>query len=210
MFSVATIREIWANAWPVITLLLGCSIFSVAVILERWFYLRRFDFDRDALLDRVKKILSDNGKDAAVNYCNTFKRPIGRILSYTLHPNAQDRAAGREHVERVALRLIRTETARMNHFLIVLGTIGSITPFVGLFGTVVGIIHTFKAISESSGGGASVVASGIAEALAVTALGLFVAIPAIVAYNAFGRKVERITEDMELCAQEILDLSGTR
>ncbi len=210
MFSFAAIREMWANAWPIMSLLLVASIFSGAVILERWFYLRRFDFDRDSVLDRVRKLLSEGGKDAAFGYCEHLRRPIGRILSYIIRPTIQDKTAGREHLERVALRLIRTEAARMNHYLTVLGTIGSISPFVGLLGTVVGIIHAFKAISENAGGGPGVVANGIAEALVTTALGLFVAIPAIVAYNAYGRKVERITEDMELCAQEILDLTGTR
>ncbi len=210
MFSLASLQEMWANAWPVISLLLACSIFSGAVILERYFSLRRFDFDRDALLERLRKFLSENKKESAITHCENLRRPIGRILIYALNPSAQDRVAGREHLDRVVFRLIRTETARMNHYLIVLGTIGSIAPFVGLFGTVVGIIHAFRAIAENAGGGPGVVANGIAEALITTALGLFVAIPAIVAYNAYGRKVERISEDMELCAQEILDLTGAR
>jgi biopolymer transport protein ExbB/TolQ len=210
MFSLAALKEMWANAWPVISLLLACSVFSGAVILERWFTLRRYDFDRDALLERLRKLLGENKKESAVTLCEGLRRPIGRILAYVLQPSAQDRAAGREYIERVAFRMIRTETARMSHYLIVLGTIGSISPFVGLFGTVVGIIHAFRAIAENAGGGPGVVANGIAEALITTALGLFVAIPAIVAYNAYGRKVERISEDMELCVQEILDLTGAR
>ena len=210
MFSVAALQEMWANAWPIISLLLVCSIFSGAVILERWFTLGRFDFDRDAVLDRLRKLLGENRKESAVSYCEGLRRPIGRILSYALAPSSQDRAAGREHIDRVASRLIRTETSLMNRYLVVLGTIGSVAPFVGLFGTVVGIIHAFRAIAENAGGGPGVVANGIAEALITTALGLFVAIPAVVAYNAYTRKVERISEDMELCAQEILDLTGAR
>lgn len=210
MFSAAALREMWANAWPIISILLACSVFSGAVILERWFALRRFDFDRDALLERLRKYLADNKRESAVTHCENLHRPIGRILAYVLQPPVHDRAAGREHLDRVTLRLIRTETASMNHYLVVLGTIGSIAPFVGLLGTVVGIIHAFRAIAENAGGGPGVVANGIAEALITTALGLFVAIPAVVAYNAYGRKVERISEDMELCAQEILDLTGVR
>jgi len=210
MFSIASLQEMWANAWPIISLLLACSIFSGAVILERWFSLRRFDFDRDALLERLRKLLAENKRESAVTLCEGMRRPIGRILAYVLQPHVQDRAAGREHLDRVSSRLIRTETANMNHYLVVLGTIGSIAPFVGLLGTVVGIIHAFRAIAENAGGGPGVVANGIAEALITTALGLFVAIPAVVAYNGFGRKVERISEDMELSAQEILDLTGVR
>src|SRR5262249_40516265 len=131
MFSLAALQEMWANAWPVISLLLMCSVFSGAVILERWFSLGRFDFDRDSILDRIRKLLGENRKESAMSYCEGMRRPIGRILGYVLGPSAQDRAAGREHIERVAFRLIRTETARMNQYLIVLGTIGSISPFVG-------------------------------------------------------------------------------
>src|ERR1700716_4064463 len=111
MFSLASIQEMWASPWPIISVLLACSVFSGAVILERWFSLRRFDFDRDALLDRLRKLLA----------AKKGERPVGRILSYVLQPTAQDRAAGREYVERVAFRLIRTQTANMNHYLIVLG-----------------------------------------------------------------------------------------
>lgn len=210
MFTPAALQQMWANAWPIISLLLFCSVLSGAVILERWFTLHRFDFNRDALLERLRKLLAENRRESAVTHCESLRRPIGRILAYLLQPPPQDRAAGREHLERLAFRLIRTETAAMNHYLVVLGTIGSVAPFIGLFGTVIGIIHAFRSIAENMGGGAGVIAHGIAEALIVTALGLFVAIPAIVAYNGFTRKTERISENMELCAQEILDLTGSR
>jgi biopolymer transport protein ExbB len=210
MFTAAALKEMWVNSWPIISLLLISSIFSGAVILERWFALRAFDFNRDALLEKLRKWLAENKKESAITHCESMRRPIGQILAYLLHPSPQDRAAGREHLERLAFRLIRTETAKMNQYVTFLGTVASVSPFIGLFGTVVGIIHAFRAISENAGGGPAVVANGIAEALITTALGLFVAIPALVAYNAYARKIERMTEDMELCAEEIIDLVGPR
>jgi len=210
MFTAAAIREMWVNSWPVISILLLGSIFSFAIILERWFTLRRFDFDRDGLLEKLRKLLGENKKESAVTHCENLKAPIGKILAYLMHPSAQDRLAGREHLARLAYRLIRTEGARMAHYLTILGTIASIAPFVGLLGTVLGIIRAFRAIAENAGGGPAVVAVGIAEALVGTALGLIVAIPALVGYNGFSRKVERINEDMELCADEVIDLSGPR
>src|SRR2546430_1413374 len=144
MFSLAALQEMWANAWPVISLLLACSVFSGAVILERWFTLRRFDFDRDAVLDRLRKLLGENKKESAVTFAEGLRRPIGRILAYALQPSAQDHAAGREHIERVASRLIRRETARMNHYLIVLGAIGTFWPFGGLFGPEAALIPAFR------------------------------------------------------------------
>jgi len=78
-----------------------------------------------------------------------------------------------------------------------LGTIANIAPFVGLFGTVVGVIHAFHAISQKMGAGPSVVAGGISEALITTAAGLFVAIPAVIAYNFFLKRVRRLTIEFE-------------
>lgn len=207
-FDLAAVKQMWANAWPVISLLLACSVFSGAVILERWFSLRRFGFNREKLMAKLRRLLQEKRREQAVAVCEEMNRPIGRILAAVMAPSPQIRAGGREQIERLGARLIRTEAATMAHYVTALGTIGSVAPFVGLFGTVVGIIHAFKAISENAGGGPAVVANGIAEALITTALGLFVAIPAVVAYNAYTRKIERITEDMELCTEEVLDLSN--
>jgi len=207
MFTVAALTQMWANAWPVISLLLLCSVFSLSIILERWFTLRRWVFDREELMAQLRKPLAEKKRDQAMGLCMSIKRPIGKMLCLLIDPPAAFRAGGRDGLERFAQRLVRAEGAKMLRYITILGTIGSISPFVGLFGTVVGIIHAFKAIAENAGGGPGVVANGIAEALITTALGLFVAIPAVVAYNMFARKVERVTEDMELCTEEVVDLT---
>ena len=153
MFSIAAIQEMWANSWPVISILVLGSIFSGAIILERWFTLRRFDFNRDALLERLRKFLAENKKESALTHCENLRSPIGKILAYMIQPSVQDRAAGRDHLSRLAFRLIRTESSRMAHYITMLGTIASIAPFVGLLGTVLGIIRAFRAIAENAGGG---------------------------------------------------------
>ena len=209
MFTVAALSQMWANAWPIISILVLCSVFSLAVILERWFTLGHWTFDREALLQQVRKPLLERRRDQAQALCTGLRTPIGTILGILLsHPGAS-RTTERESLDRLSQRLVRSESAKMIRYVTSLGTIGSVAPFVGLLGTVVGIIHAFKAIAENAGGGPGVVANGIAEALITTALGLFVAIPAVVAYNLFVRKIERVTEDMELCAEEVIDLSIT-
>jgi len=210
MFTAAALREMWANSWPVLSILIACSIFSFAVMLERWFYIRRRDFDRDALLERLRDLLTARKREAAMAHCDVLRKPIGKILRTVMDPSPLDKAAGKEHLDRMALRMIRTETSGMMRYVTTLGTIGSITPFIGLFGTVLGIIHAFRAIAENAGGGPSVIANGIAEALIATAMGLFVAIPAVIAYNFLSRRIDRITEDMELTAEEIIDLTAGR
>jgi biopolymer transport protein ExbB len=87
-----------------------------------------------------------------------------------------------------------------------LATVASVAPFVGLLGTVIGIIRAFRAVSMSSGG-ASLVAIGISEALVGTAAGLVVAIPALLFYNYYANKIRRLTQDWEIAGGEIVDIS---
>jgi len=208
MFELAALKEMFANAWPVISVLILSSILSVAFIFDRWVALRKKVFDRSALLLELKNILADRSYEKTETYFQQIHQPIGSILLTLLHAKKNKPSWGREPLMRMADRLLRAENEKMHRYLTGLGTIGSIAPYVGLFGTVVGIIHAFKAIAENSGGGPGIVAHGISEALITTALGLFVAIPAVVAYNLFGRQIEVLQDDMELCVDEVLELLG--
>jgi biopolymer transport protein ExbB/biopolymer transport protein TolQ len=205
MFELSSLKQMWANAWPIISLLLFSSIISVAIILERWLHLRRAAFDRDQVLGKLRRLLLENRREQALAYAESLDKPVGRVLAVLLESTISHGQISYGALERLSDRLIRTENAGMTRYITGLGTIGSTAPFVGLFGTVVGIIHAFRAISENAGGGPGVVANGIAEALITTALGLFVAIPAVICYNLFMRKIERIVEDMELCVEEVVD-----
>ncbi|HLD88224.1 MAG TPA: MotA/TolQ/ExbB proton channel family protein, partial [Candidatus Omnitrophota bacterium] len=91
-------------------------------------------------------------------------------------------------------------------FTSIVGTIGGTAVYVGLFGTVLGIMRAFADIGKAGSGGMEVVTTGISEALICTAAGLFVAIPAVVAYNYFMRRVDNFVVDMELAASELLDV----
>jgi biopolymer transport protein ExbB/TolQ len=99
----------------------------------------------------------------------------------------------------------RHEIAGLERGLVVLGTIGSTAPFVGLFGTVLGIIRAFSDLAGDTGAGPSVVAAGVSEALVATAAGLFVAIPAVIAYNFFVRSARRQALELETLAAEFID-----
>lgn len=210
MFSPMALQQMWERAWPIISVLAACSVLSGAIILERWMSLTRSAFNREALLKRLRELLTDHRFDQAIEYCRNLHKPVGKVLTPLLEYAKENRVAGRDRYERLANRLIRVETSNLSRNLTVLGTIGSVSPFVGLLGTVVGIIHAFRAISENAGGGPGVVANGIAEALITTALGLFVAIPAVVGYNLYVRKIERISEDIQLASDEVNDWLNPR
>ncbi len=108
-------------------------------------------------------------------------------------------------VNRQMERAKERETANLKRGLTWLATVGSTAPFVGLLGTVVGIINSFQGLSADGGGGLSSVAGGISEALVATAVGLLVAIPAVMLYNAFNAKVESFQIDMNDVASELID-----
>ncbi len=108
-------------------------------------------------------------------------------------------------VNRQLERAKERETANLKRGLTVLATVGSTSVFVGLFGTVVGIITAFQGISADGGGGLSSVAGGISEALVATAVGLMVAIPSVVAFNLFNGRVEAFQIDMNDVASELID-----
>jgi biopolymer transport protein ExbB/TolQ len=111
-----------------------------------------------------------------------------------------------EELEKMAQSTIDWQISNLQRRLTVLGTLGSITPFIGLFGTVIGVMHAFKdlAANTAAAGGASVVAAGIAEALVNTAAGLFVAIPAVIAYNYFLSKTNYFAKELENMADEFI------
>ena len=111
----------------------------------------------------------------------------------------------KERIDKAMSVTILRETDGIEKNLGILATIGSVSPFVGLFGTVWGIMKAFREIGLNAGGGPGVVAAGISEALITTAVGLLVAIPAIVAYNGFTTDIRRLAEEVDLCTVEMLD-----
>ena len=99
------------------------------------------------------------------------------------------------------------QTVKLERFNVILGTLGNISVYIGLFGTVLGIIRAFHDISKIDlGGNISVIIEGVSEALIATAAGLFVAIPAVIAYNFFIKLIDRFVVDMEYCSSVIKDI----
>jgi len=111
---------------------------------------------------------------------------------------------GKGAAERLVHAALLVETQRLDRRLAFLGTLGNNAPFIGLFGTVLGIIRAFHDLSLDVKGGANVVMSGVSEALIATAAGLFVAIPAVIAFNAFQRRVSKDVNRAQASADRLL------
>ena len=163
------------------------SVISVTVVLERLWSLKNLSSITlritESLLDPLKK----GQRDLAIVMCKQHSDcPVGRIVLNILN---HDNAARPELTNSVAIEAMFEEAQRLKKNLWILGTVASSAPFIGLLGTVVGIIKSFESMAVAGTGGFAVVAAGISEALVATALGLAVAIIAVIFYNYFQTRI---------------------
>jgi biopolymer transport protein ExbB len=200
-----TFREMLVNSWPVLSVLLIMSVLSVTVMLDRLMTYRKTRLDADDFCTDIVDIINENGRAEAINYCKKFKRPVAYVVEKILRHPGEDREA----LERAARHALQSQVNDMEMYVPILGTIASTSPFIGLFGTVLGIIRAFQDIAMNMGGGPHVVSAGIAEALITTAVGLFVAIPATIAYNYFIRRMQRLSQEIDTAVYSVIDKLST-
>jgi biopolymer transport protein ExbB/TolQ len=176
---VSIINQGAIATYPLILL----SIISVAVVFERLWSLRNLSSMTLRIADSLHEPLKKGQRDLAVAICKqNSNSPAGRIfLNILNHENISrpDAANG------IASEALFEETQKLKKHLWILGTVASSAPFIGLLGTVIGIIRSFESMAVAGTGGFAVVAAGISEALVATALGLAVAIIAVIFYNYF-------------------------
>ena len=183
--------------------LMCASILSLAIIIERHIYYRRMSkVKREAFMMRVAQALKRGNIKDAWEVAREVDTPFARVVSAGLDLYGHSDTVVSNAMERV----VAVETTKLEKFTSIVGTIGSTAVYIGLFGTVLGIIRAFRDISQAGSGGISVVINGISEALVCTAAGLCVAVPAVIAYNYFIRRVDGFVTDMELSVSETLDL----
>ncbi|MDA8130877.1 MAG: MotA/TolQ/ExbB proton channel family protein [Elusimicrobia bacterium] len=200
-----TFKQLIVAGGPILFLLAALSIYSTALIWERWtMYKRTFSGMRE-LLHKINALLRTGELKQIDELCARSKNPAGDIV-HKVMTHAGTPLEKRELAEKA----VEWHVSRLGRSLTAIATIGSISPFIGLFGTVIGVIRAFRDLSTYAGAGPSVVAMGIAEALVNTAAGLFVAIPAIVAYNYFSHKANDFGSEMNWITEQVIDRSGAR
>ena len=202
--QIGSVQELF-NAGGVVLILLMClSVYSLSLMIERFIRYRNTINKSRKLMAFIRKTIASDGLGPKVfdacrvkGYSNT---PAARLTLNLLKSEKTNLA----EINEVANTTIDWEAAQLSRKLSALATLASTTPFIGLFGTVLGVMRAFSDLSLASGAGASAVAKGISEALINTAAGLFVAVPALIAYNYFLSKVNFFTKDMEYFAQELI------
>lgn len=189
-----------AGDWAIIPLL-ACSVIGLAIILERAWALQRRRVVPRFLLEEVRRWHGEGEVDGGRIEALRTHSPLGRVLAAGLAHAHADRARMKEAIEEAGRHVV----IELERFLNTLGTIATIAPLLGLFGTVVGMIQTFNAISVAGLGDPAPLASGIAVALINTAAGLFVAIPAYIFHRYYRGKVDELVVDMEQAAIALVD-----
>jgi biopolymer transport protein ExbB len=208
--------ELWRTTGPlargVVFLLAGMSIASGALAAEKWLRLRRAERATAAFLEAWRSTPTGATTLAAL-VARHAESPAARLVESVSRAlaGAPPGTASEIHDHEVRRHLIATAT-ELRRGLSVLATVGSTAPFIGLFGTVVGIINAFRAMGTTGRGGVATVSSGIAEALVTTAFGIMVAIPAVWLFNHLTQRIARLLAATECAGEElaVARLSGPR
>ena len=186
-----------------IYVLLLCSLLSLAIIVERYiYYKKRSSVRRADFMAMIRSELTKHGIDRARAVCHQTFAPFASVVLAGLDA----KGAPEKEVADCMERQIIIQTAALERYTAITGTIGSTAVYIGLFGTVLGIIRAFRDIATSASSGINVVVNGISEALVCTAAGLAVAIPAHAGYNYLVSRVNAIVLDMERAATEIVHI----
>jgi biopolymer transport protein TolQ len=212
--SLNLLDLVWQASWLVqfvILMLATASVMSWAAIVFKWRELSAAEQDSEAFLEAYHEGSWDGSFEAARNLDRSPLSAIFLVAHGELKRFAKYRARGGESLDDTQLRSVARQIAwattqealRLESRLPLLATVGSATPFVGLFGTVIGIINAFTGIGASGSASLAVVAPGIAEALIATAVGLFAAIPATIFYNIFVARLRDLQEAIRLFASEL-------
>jgi biopolymer transport protein ExbB len=170
---------------PILMVLCGCSVITLGIALERWFYFRRRQDDPDATLLEALDHLRRGRLREAVSTCKRTVHPVGAVGVEVLEHAAQAPADIEERLQ-VALsqqKLLLERNVGM------LGTMAAIAPLIGLLGTVWGIMRAFHDMANTGSAAPAVVAAGVSEALMTTAAGLVIAVPAVLLFNYFSRRM---------------------
>jgi biopolymer transport protein ExbB len=185
--------------------LLLCSVVALTVAVERWLYLRHANVDTERVMHKIRAALRRGSTEEARGVCEGTPGPVARVLAATLAHFDIPKDDLREVAREVAL----AEQPVLEGHLPVLATMVTVSPLLGLLGTISGLIKVFHVIAGGQIGDAAALSNGIAEALITTFTGLCIAIPFLVVYNSLAGKVEALTHQIELRVTELLNLQVT-
>ena len=190
----------------VILILIGCSIYSWAIIIEKFRLFKKINLESEEFEEKFWK--SKSAETFYNNLPDNLKNPMGLLFKDSMQTllKAKNKSNLNERMSSVLEVNIEKQIVTLEKGFTFLATVGSTAPFIGLFGTVWGIMNSFQSIAISRNTSLAIVAPGIAEALFATALGLLAAIPAVVAYNKYNNDSKKYSQKLENFSKRFLSI----
>jgi biopolymer transport protein ExbB/TolQ len=202
MFEGRRFLDILNMGGGIFYVLLMASIVSIAIIcfkfVEFWI---KSKTTRIQFTSKIVEKIKEGELNRVIDFCDSINSPMAQVAKAGIVIFKKNTGDFVESMKREIL----IQTVRLERFTTILGTLGSVAVYIGLFGTVMGIVKAFHDISKMNSGGISVVIGGVSEALIATAAGLFVSIPAVVAFNFFAKIIDNFVVDMECCCSVVED-----
>jgi len=198
-----SLGSLFQHGGVILVLLLLASLWSWVIIVERLLAFSRAEKGSERLSARIAKLVRAGQLAEARDLAGSEDSALARVLSFALNHPSREKAVLDEALERKQIE----EVLALEHRLPTLGTLGSVAPYVGLFGTVLGIIRSFQSLGQGAAdaSGAAMVSAGIAESLVATAAGLAVAVPAVIFFNAFSRRLTILELRLASGASEVVE-----
>jgi biopolymer transport protein ExbB/TolQ len=200
------------SSWAALSIMAIVGLLGVASIalgIERLLYFSRTERESNEFAGKVRTLLDQGKLEEAASIAKQFSNGhLPRVVSKGIEAFLGGLGKNVDPVDlgnRAVDREVGACSEEMRHWLPIMGTTGATSPFIGLLGTVVGIIVTFQDIKAKGAGSLEVVSGGISEALIATAIGLLAAIPAVMIYNYFAGKADKITHDLASAGAEVID-----
>lgn len=187
---------------PAMYALLLLSIVSVGIVLERLYFFSRQHSDPTQLLKEIGDRVSKDDMNGAIAVCDRHKGMLPKILQFGLYRHEKSRADISDALSISLLEQLNALEANLS----IIGTVAVIAPFVGLFGTVLGIIRAFQDIALKGNSTPAVVAAGVSEALVTTAAGLAVAVIAVIFFNYFKSRIKSFNQEMIVAANKLAEM----
>ncbi len=203
--------DIFKSGGPLMYVILLLSILGFAVIVDRFIYF--FTKERGNTEDikfELEKAIKRNNKEEAMELCELYSNSSSKVLKEVITEVNFGEEVKVDILEEKAREVALSMLPKLERHMWLLGVTANVTPLVGLLGTVSGMIIAFKDIAKVGTGNPEVLASGISQALITTAAGLTVAIPAVIFYNYFNKKIDNIVNDIEKSSVELINVLRKR
>lgn len=194
---------------PLMIVIVTLSIIGLTVILERGYYFMKHEKDNgEILITHLEKFIKNGEKEKAIKVCDTFKNTSSKVMKTILleYGAGKMNCCTYDYLEEKARECALRELPKLEKNMWLLALAANVTPLAGLLGTVTGMIGAFHSMAKNGAGDATVLASGISEALITTASGLIVSIPSLIFYNYYQKKIEKAVIDMEKNVVEFINI----